>query len=175
MNGNDVGKGDSIEFVPVSAAIAVPQAEGSSAIAGKTAAGVGEALEFVPSGNGKNFEMIHEGGQSVMVVKERPDMTPDTVEALKKYPHVLEKIRKGWGSPPLFRAIVEELMVMEDDRMDKKQDNGKFGRQGFPKEVLSEMFAMMETHDRKFGLPPNVEKTIEFRSKQGFGDLRKAK
>lgn len=124
MNGNDIGKGDSIEFVPVSAAIAVPKAEGSSAIAGKTAAGVGEALEFVPSGNGKNFEMIHEGGQSVMVVKERPEITPDTAEALKKYPHVLEKIKKGWGRPPLFRAVMEELMVMEGQRQEQKRQDG---------------------------------------------------
>ncbi len=175
MNGNPSGKGDSIEFVPVLITVTTSEATESSALAGKTAAEVSDALEFVPSGNGKNFEMIHEGGQSVMVVKERPDMTPDTVEALKKYPHVLEKIRKGWGSPPLFRAIVEELMVMESHRQVQKRDDGGFGRQGFPKEVLSEMFSMMETHDRRFGLPPNVEKTIEFRSKQGFGDLRKTK
>lgn len=137
-----------------------------------TAAKVSDALEFTlpdrPNGAGHSFVMRHENGRSVMVVKEKPDVTPDTVVALKKYPHVVEKFKVAWGKPFLMHELAGQFGLMEEKRTSGKREDGGFGRQGFPPDVMSEIFSMVETHDRIFGLPPQLDESVEYMSKDAF-------
>lgn len=53
-------------------------------------------------------------------------------EALKKMPHVYEKLKKLWGFPAFFNYM-DNLMLVEP---------GREGRQGFPMEVYTELDAL---------------------------------
>lgn len=53
-----------------------------------------------------------------------------------KFPHVLEKISELWESPDLEPYFVELLF----DR--------RGGRQGFPQQVVAELFALYEIYDK---------------------------
>jgi hypothetical protein len=56
----------------------------------------------------------------------------DSSEALKKIPHVFEKIKKLWGFPAFFNYM-DNLMLVE---------RGREGRQGFPEDVYRELMAL---------------------------------
>lgn len=61
--------------------------------------------------------------------------------ALKKMPHVYEKVKKLWGFPAFF-SYVDNLMLMEPGREE---------RQGFPEDVYREIDAL----DRLFAKYPD--------------------
>ncbi|MCC8997435.1 MAG: hypothetical protein LM517_10415 [Nitrosomonas sp.] len=55
------------------------------------------------------------------------------------YPRIAEKILLHWGYKE-FYPFIEKLLVVEKDR----------NRQGFPLEVLEEIFLLQEIHEKKF-------------------------
>lgn len=99
----------------------------SQTLSTKVSEDVGVALEFTPAPKSeKKFKMVHEGGISIMVLADREDMTLETAEALKRFPHVLEKIRLVWGRPAFFHKLMEEFVVMEGHRQAAKRGDGRF-------------------------------------------------
>ncbi|MEZ5539020.1 MAG: hypothetical protein R3E63_03475 [Pseudomonadales bacterium] len=56
----------------------------------------------------------------------------ESCEALKKLPHVYEKVKKLWGFPAFFNYIGSLMMV----------EKGREGRQGFPEDVYRELMSL---------------------------------
>lgn len=57
----------------------------------------------------------------------------------EKYPHVLTRIVALWHSPTAMEDCFSELMVVDERR-----------KQGFPEEVMLEIFALSNLHDKLF-------------------------
>ena len=64
---------------------------------------------------------------------------PKVIE--QKFPHLLALVADQWGTPALDRSLIDLMLC------DREQ------RQGFPPEVASEIFALLNVHSR-LGLSP---------------------
>ncbi len=56
----------------------------------------------------------------------------ESCEALKKLPHVFEKVKKLWGFPAFFNYM-DTLMLVE---------RGRENRQGFPEDVYKDLISL---------------------------------
>lgn len=76
-----------------------------------------------------------------------PELFPKVIA--EKYPHVLAGIVERWNSPEVMDSYFGDLMVVDERR-----------QQGFPEEVMKEIFALSNFHDKLFpkplGSPLNV-------------------
>lgn len=104
-----------------------PPVSGSQTLSVRVSEDVGTALEFTPVPKSeKKFTMIHEGSISTMILEDREDVTPETAEELRRFPHVLKKIQPVWGNPALFHRLMEEFVVMEGRRQSVRRGDGVF-------------------------------------------------
>jgi len=71
---------------------------------------------------------------AVLVLLEKRQLFPHLLS--QKYPHVLSRIIEAWESPEAMDACFQDLMFAEPRR-----------KQGFPKNVMSEIFALAKLHD----------------------------
>lgn len=78
------------------------------------------------------------------------------------YPHVLAKIVDAWDSPELTEMTFADLMLADNRR-----------KQGFPQEVMTEIFVLAKLHDRLYPKPASSALDIWSRSAE-FSHDRKA-
>jgi len=71
---------------------------------------------------------------AVLVLLEKQQLFPHLLS--QKYPHVLSRILEAWESPEAMDACFQELMFAEPRR-----------KQGFPEDVMTEIFALAKFHD----------------------------
>ncbi|MBL8413952.1 MAG: hypothetical protein JNM42_05905 [Propionivibrio sp.] len=71
---------------------------------------------------------------AVLVLLEKRQLFPHLLS--QKYPHVLSKILEAWESPEAIDACFQGLMFAEPRR-----------KQGFPENVMTEIFALAKFHD----------------------------
>ncbi len=71
---------------------------------------------------------------SVLVLLEKRQLFPHLLS--QKYPHVLSRIIEAWESPEAIDACFQDLMFAEPRR-----------KQGFPVDVMTEIFAIAKFHD----------------------------
>ena len=71
---------------------------------------------------------------AVLVLLEKQQLFPHQLS--QKYPHVLSRIIEGWESPAAMDVCFQDLMFAEPRR-----------KQGFPEDVMTEIFALAKFHD----------------------------
>jgi hypothetical protein len=71
---------------------------------------------------------------AVLVLLEKRQLFPHLLS--QKYPHVLSRILEAWESPEAIDACFQDLMFAEPRR-----------KQGFPEDVMTEIFALAKFHD----------------------------
>lgn len=73
----------------------------------------------------------------------------------KSYPRVVDTIQLHWGYKEFYLCI-NKLLVVEKDQ----------NRQGFPLDVLQEIYKLQEIHENVFpGLKPLLNGSLEFTSR----------
>lgn len=82
-----------------------------------------------------------ESAQSaVLALFEKQQLFPRALS--QKYPYVLARIVEAWASPETIDACFEELMLADPRR-----------KQGFPEEVMTEIFALAKLYDTLYPKP----------------------
>lgn len=71
---------------------------------------------------------------AVLVLLEQRQMFPRRLS--QQYPHVLSRIVEAWESPEAMDVCFQDLMFAEPRR-----------KQGFPEDVMTEIFALAKFHD----------------------------
>jgi len=61
------------------------------------------------------------------------------------FPHIVEKFQRAWGRAQRMKNLKEELVFEK-----------RLNRQGFPFEVVNEIFAVFEYYEQHMTLPPRV-------------------
>lgn len=80
----------------------------------------------------------------------------------KSYPKVTEMIQLHWGYKELY-LYIQKLVVVERDQ----------NRQGFPLEVLQEIYKLQEIHEEVFPkLKPLLNGNLEATSRNSKGHVR---
>jgi hypothetical protein len=88
-------------------------------------------------------------GKAISVIQKTTDLTPDSAVGLQEYPHVLKRLKIGWGDPECFHMIVNSLGIMESALADPKNRSQR-ERQGFSTEAMNEIAELLENHDARF-------------------------
>jgi hypothetical protein len=84
---------------------------------------------------------------------KRPELFPKVTA--EKYPHVLDSIVARWNSSESMDSCFTDLMVVDERR-----------QQGFPEEVMKEIFALSNFHDQLFPKPARSPLDFWSRSKE---------
>lgn len=90
---------------------------------------------------------------AVLVLLEKRQLFPHRLS--QKYPHVLARILEAWESPEAMDACFQDLMFAEPRR-----------KQGFPEDVMTEIFALAKFHDSVYPRAASTPLDIWSRSQE---------
>lgn len=93
---------------------------------------------------------------------KHPELFPKVTA--EKYPHVLTRIVAQWHSPRAMEDYFGELMVVDERR-----------KQGFPEEVMLEIFALSNLHDKLFPKPPGSPLNVWNRTQESLNGRKSQK